>query len=78
MSIQILDTTPFQQFMVLAKKTKPMRAIHMSRVFADPIFAKMFLVNAIEGAEPIDSDAILCIGEAGDVWQQKYSKMQSK
>lgn len=78
MTIQILDTTPLQQFMVLAKKTKPMRAIHMSRVFADPIFATMFLVNTIEGAEPVDSDALLCIGEAGDVWQQKYSKMQSK
>lgn len=78
MSIQILDTTPLQQFMVLAKKTKPMRTIHMSHVFADPIFVKMFLVNAIEGAEPIDQDAMLCIGEAGDVWQQKYNKMQSK
>jgi len=78
MPIQILNTSPLQTFMVLAKKTKPMRAIHMSRVFADPIFASMFLVNAIEGAEPIDSDAMLCIGEVGDVWQQKYDKMQSK
>lgn len=78
MTIQILNTEPLHQLMVRAKKIKPVRAIHMRQVFTNPFFSKFFLLDALEGAEPVDSDAMLCVGEAGDVWQQKLNKMMAK
>ena len=52
-----------------AKKTMGLKAKPMSALL-DGSIANRFLVDTLEGREPVDAAAIFCIGEAGDAWQQ--------
>lgn len=43
----------------------------------DPSVLSKFLVNTLEGEEPIRSNAIVCVGEYNDMWQQTPKKLLS-
>ena len=52
------------------KKTKGLRAKPMIALVADRSVANKFLIDTLEGEEPLDMGNIFCIGEGGDAWQQ--------
>lgn len=61
-----------------ARKVKPLRAKPMSAMFAEATMAGKFLIDTLEGAEPVSLSAIFCVGEAGDAWQQTPEKLLAK
>lgn len=61
-----------------ATKTKSLKAKHMSSLLIDKTVATKFLVDTLEGREPIKEDAMVCVGEAGDAWQQTSKKLLAK
>lgn len=61
-----------------ATKTKPIVAKHVSAGLSDSLFLEKMLVNTLEGREPITATNVICVGEAGDVWQQTPAKLFAK
>lgn len=53
-----------------AKKTKSIQAKPMSSVIVDRIAHRSWLIDTLEGSEPIDLANMLCLGEGGEPWQQ--------
>ena len=78
MSVNILDTGRPDRTWNTAKKTKPIRAKLLSWVFADVSCASMFKIVTLEGDEPVDVPNLLCIGEAGEPWQQTKKALLKK
>lgn len=74
--LPILDTKGLKWS--IAKKTKPLRAKPMVTLLVDKSVATKFLIDTLEGREPIGPDAMFCIGEGGDAWQQTPSKLLKK
>ena len=70
----ILDTTSYWAG-ALAKKTKGLKAKHLSALFADKSVMSKFLLDTLEAKEVITPDACFCIGEANDAWQQSAVKL---
>ncbi len=67
MTIHILSTdTSWRR----GKKTKGLRAKPLITLMVDRGVANKFLIDTLEGEEPIDAGNIFCIGETGDAWQQ--------
>jgi hypothetical protein len=62
----------------LAKKTKGVKAKPMTALISDPSVASKFLIDTLEGREPIGKGTVFCIGEAGDAWQQDSNKLLKK
>jgi hypothetical protein len=62
----------------LAKKTQPIRALHMAAIFENPTIAGLFRLNTLEGLAEIGADNFLCLGSAGDCWQQTSAALQKK
>lgn len=64
----------------LASKTKPIKVKHLKSLLVDDSVLSKFLIDTIEGKEPIfyNKNIVICIGEAGDVWQQEVKKVISK
>ena len=61
-----------------ATKTKPLKAKPVVSLVVDRSVVNRFLLTTIEGNEPLVVDALACLGEAGDIWQQSAKKMLSK
>lgn len=61
-----------------AAKTQPIQAKHISTVLADKKILSGFLLNTLEGREPIGEDVMVCIGSAGEAWQQPARKLLQK
>src|ERR1035437_1954926 len=61
-----------------ATKTKGIKAKALINLIVDRSVANKFLVDTLEGREPIDSANIFCIGEAGDAWQQTSKALLKK
>lgn len=61
-----------------AKKTKGIRAKAMVNLLVDKSVVNKFLLDTLEGREPLGADAIFCIGEAGDAWQQSPKSLLKK
>jgi hypothetical protein len=61
-----------------AKKTKGLRAKHMSALLGDISVMSKFLVDTLEAREPVSGTSMFCIGEAGDAWQQTAKKLLAK
>jgi len=72
----LLDTTTLT-FRV-AKKTKGLRAKPMVTLLVDRTVMSKFLVDTLEAKEPVHADAMFCIGESNDAWQQSAKKLLSK
>lgn len=60
------------------KKTKGLKAKALINLLVDRFIVNKFLIDTLEGKEPIDSANIFCIGEAGDAWQQTSKALLKK
>ena len=60
------------------KKTKGLKAKALINLLVDRSIVNKFLIDTLEGREPIDSANIFCIGEAGDAWQQTSKALLKK
>lgn len=60
------------------KKTKGLRAKPINSLFTAATIIGKFLINTLEGAEPIDPANMFCIGETGDAWQQTPKALLKK
>jgi hypothetical protein len=56
-------------------KTARVKAKPMISLLTDRSVMTKFLLDTLEGREPIGPDAVFCIGQAGDAWQQMPSKL---
>ena len=74
MRIQIQDITTWSQ----AVKTKPIKAKHLSAVIPDQSIKSKFLLDTIEGKEPMGENVVICIGGSFDAWQQTPEKLFGK
>ena len=61
-----------------AKKTKGLRAKAMVNLIVDKSVVNSFLLDTLEGREPIGSSSMFCIGAAGDAWQQSPNALLKK
>lgn len=63
-----------------ATKTKPIKAKPLSSVILDKNILTKFLLDTLEGKQAIQESGqtVVCLGNAGDVWQQKASKLLQK
>ena len=76
-NLHILDTTGLFEGRI-AKKVKEVRAKPMVNLIVDRSVLSKFLVDTLEAREPVSADAILCIGEGNDAWQQTATSLLSK
>lgn len=61
-----------------AKKTQGIRAKPIVNLLVDRAVSSKFLVDTLEGREPIDLGNMFCIGAAGDAWQQSSKALLKK
>lgn len=62
----------------IASKTRPIRAKPLINLLVDRTVASKFLVDTLEGKEPLGDGVVICVGEAGDAWQQMPNKLLAK
>ena len=62
----------------LASKTATLRAKPLINLVVDRSVSSKFLVDTLEGQEPLGDGSVICIGGAGDAWQQMPSKLLQK
>jgi len=62
----------------VAKKTKNIKAKPLISIMVDKNVTNKFLVDTLEGREPLGDGSIICIGESNDVWQQMPKKLLQK
>jgi len=62
----------------VAKKTKNVKAKPLISIMVDKSVTSKFLVDTLEGKEPLGDGAIICIGESNDIWQQMPAKLLQK
>lgn len=62
----------------MATKTQPIKARPLSTLLIDRSVTAKFLVATLEGNEDLRSYSIICIGAAGDAWQQTAKKLLDK
>jgi hypothetical protein len=72
-----IKTEEIKQWNV-AKKTKSIKAKPLISIMVDKSVMSKFLVDTLEGKEPLGDGAIICIGESNDVWQQMPKKLLQK
>lgn len=62
----------------IAKKNKNIKAKPLISVMIDRSVTSKFLIDTLEGKEPLGDGAIICIGESNDIWQQMPKKLLQK
>lgn len=62
----------------IASKTRPIKAKPLINLLVDRTVVGKFLVDTLEGKEPLGDGVVICIGEAGDTWQQMPKKLLAK
>ena len=62
----------------VASKTQPLKAKPLITLLVDRQVASKFLLDTLEGREPLGDGSIVCIGGAGDAWQQTQKKLLQK
>jgi len=72
----ILDTSNLTYR--IGRKTKGLRAKPMVTLLVDKAVMAKFLVDTLEAKEPVHADAMFCIGESNDAWQQSAQKLLAK
>jgi len=58
-----------------AKKTKGIKAKALQTLLSDESMLTKFLLDTIEGTQTLKAGSIVCVGSAGDAWQQKEKKL---
>ncbi len=74
--IKILNTSELT--FKVGRKTKGLRAKPMVTLLIDRTVMAKFLVDTLEAKEPVHADAMFCIGESNDAWQQSAKKLLAK
>jgi hypothetical protein len=67
--MNIINTKDIATWRV-AKKTKSMRAKPMVTLVIDKTVMAKFLIDTLEAREQVSPNAMFCIGETNDAWQQ--------
>jgi hypothetical protein len=62
----------------IAGKTRPIKAKPLISLLVDRSVVSKFLVDTLEGKEPLGDGVVICVGEAGDTWQQMPKKLLAK
>jgi len=62
----------------VGRKTKGLRAKPIVTLLVDRTVMAKFLVDTLEAKEPVHADAMFCIGESNDAWQQSAKKLLAK
>ena len=62
----------------IASKTRPIKAKPLINLLVDRSVTSKFLVDTLEGKEPLGDGVVICVGEAGDTWQQMPKKLLQK
>ena len=62
----------------VASKTRPVKAKPLINLLVDRTVTSKFLVDTLEGREPLGDGVVICVGEAGDTWQQMPKKLLAK
>lgn len=58
-----------------AKKTKGIKAKALQTLLNDESMLTKFLLDTIEGTQTLKAGSVVCVGSAGDAWQQKREKL---
>ena len=62
----------------VASKTQPIKAKPLITLLVDRTVTSKFLVDTLEGKEPLGDGVVICVGGAGDAWQQMPKKLLAK
>ena len=62
----------------IAKKTKNIKAKPLVSLMVDKTVLSKFLIDTLEGKEPLGDGAVACIGEHNDIWQQMPANLLKK
>ena len=62
----------------VASKTCAIKAKPLTSLLVDRFITRRFLIDTLEGKEPLGDGVVICIGPAEDVWQQMPSKLFDK
>lgn len=62
----------------IAKKVKAVRAKPLVNVLVDQSVLNKLLLTTLEGQQALGDGSMICIGEAGDIWQQMPKKLLAK
>ena len=63
------------QFPLRVTKTKPIRVRPLQTLLQDTTFMNKLLLNTLEGQQMLRANALVCLGDGGDVWQQDSEKL---
>lgn len=72
-----INTTQITNWKI-ASKTRPIKAKPLVSLIVDRTVISKFLVDTLEGKEPLGDGVVICVGEAGDAWQQMPRKLLQK
>lgn len=72
-----IDATELTNWKV-ASKTRPIKAKPLINLLVDRTVTSKFLVDTLEGKEPLGDGVVICVGETGDTWQQMPNKLLAK
>ena len=72
-----IDTTQIKDWS-FASKTRPIKAKPLINLLVDRTITNKFLVDTLEGREPLGDGVVICVAEAGDTWQQMPKKLLQK
>ncbi len=61
-----------------AKKTKPIKAKPLSQIVSDVCVFNKFLLQTIEGVQPLRPASIVCLGIEGEAWPQTKEALLKK
>ena len=75
-NLEILETKDLKGWKI-AKKVKGIKAKLIALLIDRSIFDKV-LINTLEGPQEPDKTNLLCVGEAGDIWQQTNAALHKK
>lgn len=62
----------------IGSKTRPIKAKPLINLLVDRTVTSKFLVDTLEGREPLGDGVVICVGESGDAWQQMPKKLLAK
>lgn len=62
----------------IATKTQPIQVKSLSSVLPEDSILHKFTLDTLEGKETLVEGSVICLGSAGDVWQQSPVKLLKK
>ena len=72
----VLDATLLR--FVAAKKTKSIKVRPIQTLLSDETFLNKLLLATLEGSQMLKASSMVCVGPAGDIWQQTQAKLHKQ